>query len=329
MESDLSTTTKYFWCELCNMCIKRKVSYVTKLSTCQTCGGLITETSENIFRTPNNKQFERYNINKNRSAGLHSSSKNYIREKYDDKKNINNISNITNTKNGRFTNELLKERKDINKDNFNIYDNSPNNYINPNNTGFRFKKNKDYINDNFIIGINNYDRLYNNYNNYNDINNLLYSLNINQSSIQRDRSINTNRRNPSYNINDENQWDEFFDNIYNDLFRNNYTSNFSTNQGTYDLLNLINITKSKSHTDNNKYKKLLKKFKMTKKYCKKNDKGKLEYPSCCICITDIIMNQDTILINCGHMFHDKCVNQWFDTKKSCPSCRYDLNQESK
>jgi hypothetical protein len=70
----------------------------------------------------------------------------------------------------------------------------------------------------------------------------------------------------------------------------------------------------------------LKHFKMEKKYCKKDDKdpNKLEYPECSICLTVVNDGEDTILLPCGHMFHDACVTKWLKIHNTCPLCRFEL-----
>jgi len=49
--------------------------------------------------------------------------------------------------------------------------------------------------------------------------------------------------------------------------------------------------------------------------------------NCSICREDI--NRDNNIkrkINhCNHEFHQKCLDKWFETKKTCPMCRYELN----
>lgn len=72
----------------------------------------------------------------------------------------------------------------------------------------------------------------------------------------------------------------------------------------------------------------LKKFKMNEEYCKKNEKGELEYPSCTVCLTEINQNDDTVIVPCGHMFHDSCIMQWLEMHNTCPVCRYELPTEN-
>ena len=70
----------------------------------------------------------------------------------------------------------------------------------------------------------------------------------------------------------------------------------------------------------------LKHFKMEKKFCKKseNDPKKFEFPECSICLMEVSEGQDTILLPCGHMFHDNCVTKWLKIHNTCPLCRFEL-----
>ena len=73
--------------------------------------------------------------------------------------------------------------------------------------------------------------------------------------------------------------------------------------------------------------KKLKRFNMNEKYCNKTKNNKLEKPSCCVCITDIKMDEDTLLIPCGHMFHYECIMSWLTQNNTCPVCRFELPAE--
>ena len=41
--------------------------------------------------------------------------------------------------------------------------------------------------------------------------------------------------------------------------------------------------------------------------------------TCCICLDDDLENTKTLL--CGHMFHQKCIEEWLQKEESCPLCR--------
>lgn len=53
---------------------------------------------------------------------------------------------------------------------------------------------------------------------------------------------------------------------------------------------------------------------------KKLAKMKIE---CCICLEDFSTNsEDNILTPiCGHLFHERCLNDWLNNNESCPQCR--------
>ena len=44
--------------------------------------------------------------------------------------------------------------------------------------------------------------------------------------------------------------------------------------------------------------------------------------TCSICHKDINLNCDEIsVLNCGHLFHQRCLRQWLNTNSTCPECR--------
>lgn len=42
---------------------------------------------------------------------------------------------------------------------------------------------------------------------------------------------------------------------------------------------------------------------------------------CLICQEDIIRTGYGISIECGHVFHGKCILEWMDSNRTCPICR--------
>jgi E3 ubiquitin-protein ligase RNF115/126 len=93
-----------------------------------------------------------------------------------------------------------------------------------------------------------------------------------------------------------------------------------------EYLNHINANReNKRPPTSKKIIERLKKFNMTDKYCKNNN-GKLEFPNCAICISDIVKNEETILLPCGHMYHSKCIVEWLNQNNKCPVCRFELRR---
>jgi hypothetical protein len=68
----------------------------------------------------------------------------------------------------------------------------------------------------------------------------------------------------------------------------------------------------------------LKKFKLSEKYCKKEEGGNLEKPNCCICLEEIQIGKETVLLPCGHMFHYDCCITWLKKSNTCPICRFEI-----
>jgi hypothetical protein len=122
---------------------------------------------------------------------------------------------------------------------------------------------------------------------------------------------------------------------FNNFFQDNFASNFASNFGGEDIFRdtFYNIRNERAQQESShpptsqSALKKLKRFKMNEKYCKKDKSGKLENPSCCICISDITTNQQTVLLPCGHMFHDSCVVEWLKKNNTCPVCRFQLPAE--
>jgi hypothetical protein len=49
-------------------------------------------------------------------------------------------------------------------------------------------------------------------------------------------------------------------------------------------------------------------------------KHTLDY-KCPICWNVQLKTEKMIYLPCGHVFHDKCINEWFKRKNTCPMCR--------
>lgn len=48
-------------------------------------------------------------------------------------------------------------------------------------------------------------------------------------------------------------------------------------------------------------------------------------PSCPVCSEDFVVEIEALQMPCSHIFHEVCVMPWLESKKTCPICRYELN----
>ena len=114
------------------------------------------------------------------------------------------------------------------------------------------------------------------------------------------------------------------ENFFMDNFASNFSSNFEDPLTRIIFLQSMQNQPSGTPPASKEVLKKLKRFKMNEEFCKKSEKGALEYPSCSVCLTEIAKNEPTLLIPCGHMFHDGCINKWLEMHNTCPVCRYEL-----
>ena len=45
---------------------------------------------------------------------------------------------------------------------------------------------------------------------------------------------------------------------------------------------------------------------------------------CCICIEEFMNNDKLTELNCKHIYHTYCINEWFEKDKTCPICRHSI-----
>lgn len=53
----------------------------------------------------------------------------------------------------------------------------------------------------------------------------------------------------------------------------------------------------------------------------KTIQNKKENCQCSICFEKIDLNENLFDLNCGHDFHESCLNNWIKYKQDCPVCR--------
>ena len=47
---------------------------------------------------------------------------------------------------------------------------------------------------------------------------------------------------------------------------------------------------------------------------------KFKNNECIICLDDMKIGDHIKILKCGHIYHHKCINEWFNVKKECPIC---------
>ena len=120
-----------------------------------------------------------------------------------------------------------------------------------------------------------------------------------------------------------------FDHVFQENFSSNFRSNFRGNF-VNEILNAISFNRAelrrskKQHPISQESANKLKKFNLTKEYCKKDEKGNFEKPNCCICLDEIELGKETLLLPCGHMFHSNCGFTWLKKSNTCPICRFEI-----
>ena len=112
-----------------------------------------------------------------------------------------------------------------------------------------------------------------------------------------------------------------------EFFIDNYNSNFIHNFEN-PMTRIVFIQSQKNHVDkspplNNKYYSKLQIFPLSAKHCIKLN-NKYEFPNCFICLKDIFINDESVLLRCGHLFHKKCLFKWIQLHSVCPICKFDI-----
>mmetsp|Transcript_22057 Transcript_22057/g.33682 ORF Transcript_22057/g.33682 Transcript_22057/m.33682 type:complete len:313 (+) Transcript_22057:121-1059(+) len=48
---------------------------------------------------------------------------------------------------------------------------------------------------------------------------------------------------------------------------------------------------------------------------------------CCICLADVGVGDLMKRLNCGHLYHKECIEEWVNKHCTCPVCRYELETD--
>ena len=271
------------------------------------------------------------NYNKNR----HQSTSHYSNMNinfYDDNNNNYHNNNYNNNQNN--INRININIGNDNDDFFNFNDYNYNNMNNINNESQRHKHKNQHkrgqsMSNPHMYSNNHYNNNNNNFfaNFFSDMDFEPFSDNFNFPNFPR---MTVRRHNISNDIFDPmfSSFGSFFDGFFQDNFSSNFRSNVT---GDFFSQILSILERNRAEANKNKHPPAtdtalnkLKKFSMNEKYCKKDKKGKIELPNCCICLTEIQKGEKTVLLPCGHMFHWKCCLTWLKTNNTCPMCRFEI-----
>jgi hypothetical protein len=115
----------------------------------------------------------------------------------------------------------------------------------------------------------------------------------------------------------------------NEIINNNLSNNLNSNLERQVFGYVMNILQNNIFNNENNLKHLMlikkiQKIQLNEKYCNKNNEGILELPNCCICINDIQLKENCIILPCKHILHWKCALEWLKNNNICPICRSEL-----
>ena len=280
----------------CNMCGERHDKLLplsTDLTACHRCGNLVDISS---LQTKNRR--------KNRNQNLLN-------------QNINNNDEFD------LNEEITGPEMDDDFYNFDRYESHDDYLPSPNRLNPRFNRNQNNNNRPFV-------RVNNNHNRSNSTGGM-FSIQIANDNYDRVSAYHRHSNFGYPNINNRNR-NRNRNNIYEDI--DNIIEDFDLEDELNADLELMSIIGNNNNNINReiglianlinppqKPKPKLKKLKMCKDLYTKNDAGKLEKPTCCICLIPMKIGEDIVLLKCQHLFHFKCLEKWVETKEVCPFCR--------
>ena len=340
MEEQNRLVRKYFKCSNCKVFDAQLINPSISSFQCHTCHSNLKEISESEYKKLKqklkDKQRQRQNENRINSNQNHEERNRGNSQLHYSRMNIN-------VENERNNNNRQQNNNNINNININDNNNNNHNHHNHRNTNANNNNNDRQRRDNHHHNSNhrrrrehssernngNHNFLEDVFGNFwNPIQNMVNPIfgNGNRNPFR----IIVQRQNVPHDIFDPTF--SLFGSMFNGLFQDNFSSNFRSNyRGNFlnEILNTLERNQAESRrrahppTSDANLKKL-KKFSLTEKYCKKEKDGKLELPSCCICLDEINIGANTVLLPCGHMFHSDCIITWLKKNNTCPMCRFEI-----
>jgi len=220
----------------------------------------------------------------------------------------------------------------------NFCKNRPNyNYYNSNNHNkFRYKnkrghnyniKNNGQISDstknNNIYNYRSGRRHYNHRNNY-----LSIKINTNRNNGINRNIYSSNRYNDLNSLKDDDFFLEYLDYTLENSnhLNNSHNINYFNNSDIIEP-NMNDIYEENNFEANTRPKGVNKNILKLLPKNKVNDVNKLDEKKCIICL-ELFVNGDILTtIPCFHLFHPKCINEWFKNKNTCPICKTKISDE--
>jgi hypothetical protein len=345
---EIRTIRKRFLCRMCNLRQSKLVHAYESLSRCHNCNSLMSEITEDEYNTRTRDE-----VNKNYRIVFDEANRNEYKNIYDTNEanrrdiNIENNRNFIGSEERQKINSNPNSRQSSNQyENNNSFNRGPSPQRNPDSNNsynpFNIFTERESIFtvpsylSSFIPTNNsqNQRRTSNLQGHNNFFDNFFSNFGVSFPFSESPFMGRINRHSIDNEIFDPNF--ELFGSTFNNFFIDNFSSNFRSNyrsrESFFDILNSLRSSRRPEETKNSSTSKealnALKKFKMNRKYCKKNDKGDLEYPNCSICLSDISSGEETLLIPCGHLFHSGCSIPWLKKNNTCPICRFELPAEN-
>ena len=125
-----------------------------------------------------------------------------------------------------------------------------------------------------------------------------------------------------------------FNNLDNDYYNLNGNDNNETYPGQYEMsidsvkfvgymlisimiyISCSPLCKAMKHTYDDC-------FKLRSSLVTTEEEGNL-LNECSICLERFVKGDKYIVINCGHLYHEKCIKEWIAKENTCPLCRENI-----
>jgi hypothetical protein len=89
----------------------------------------------------------------------------------------------------------------------------------------------------------------------------------------------------------------------------------------FNILDPIQIAIQNSENDHNLIRQNEIKLDITSQPYNSTDK---KYDMCSICTDVYDQTENVSVLNCGHIYHPKCINEWGKYKQACPLCNTEI-----